>query len=137
MKLDTYLFFNGQCRAAFEHYRSIFGGKFDTVMTYADGPPEMCEDGDADRIMHMSLPIGESVLMGSDAQSSRPTQEGQNFAITASVDSRSEADRVFEKLSAGGETQFPMQKTFWGSYFGACQDRFGINWQVSAPLEQD
>ena len=41
MSLNTYLFFDGNCREAFEFYKSVFGGDFAMVMTYADAPDDM------------------------------------------------------------------------------------------------
>lgn len=34
-------------------------------------------------------------------------------------------------LPAGGQATMPMQKMFWGAYFGMCADKFGIQWMVS------
>ena len=87
-----------------------------------------------DRIMHVSLPIGSSVLMGSDSTSafSPPLVVGNNFSISFEADSKEHADEVFAKLSDGGEVKWPMADAFWGAYFGAIKDKFGINWQVIA-----
>ena len=67
MALNTYLHFDGNCREAFEFYRSVFGGDFEILQTFADGPPGMgVSDDESNNVMHVSLPVGESVLMGSD-----------------------------------------------------------------------
>ena len=64
MSLNTYLTFNDNCRQVFEFYRSVFGGEFDTILTFREGPPDMdIPEAECDRIMHVSLPIGSSVLM--------------------------------------------------------------------------
>ena len=69
MALNTYLTFEDNCREAFEFYRSVFGGEFTYISTFREGPEEMKEmeipEDHLDRIMHVSLPIGNSVLMGS------------------------------------------------------------------------
>ena len=57
--------------------------------------------------------------------------QGNNFSISISTDSKGEADRLFNGLSAGGTVTMPMNKTFWGGYFGMFTDKFGINWMVS------
>ena len=68
MSLNTYLTFDGNCREAFEFYRSVFGGDFTEFHTFGEGPPDMTvPDAEKDRIMHVSLPIGANVLMGSDS----------------------------------------------------------------------
>ena len=134
MSLNTFLTFNDNCREAFEHYRSIFGGEFQGILTFREGPADMgVMEAEQDRIMHVSLPVGSSVLMGSDSSSAfgPPPLAGNNFAISFSAGTREEADDRFAKLAEGGEVSAPMQDMFWGAYFGALTDRFGINWQVS------
>ena len=133
MKLDTYLNFDGNCREAFEFYRSVFGGEFAEIQTFANAPSDMGVGEEyLDQVMHVSLPIGTSVLMGSDSVPGfgPPHVSGNNFAITVHAESREEADRVFARLSEGGSVMMPLQDTFWGAYFGAVADRFGINWQI-------
>lgn len=137
MKLDTYLKFDGNCREAFEFYRSALGGDFRIVQTFRDGPPEMgVPEEYLDRIMHVSLPVGSSVLMGSDAAPTfgPPAVIGNNFSITLHAGSREEADSKFARLSDGGSVTMPLQDTFWGSYFGSLTDRFGVNWQINHDL---
>ena len=133
MALNTYLTFDGNCREAFEFYRSVFGGEFSILQTFADGPPDMpLSDEIRDQVMHVSLPVGENVLMGSDKG---PTFQqalvvGNNFSISFECQSREHCDEVFGKLSAGGKVTMPMQDMFWGAYYGMCTDRFGVNWMI-------
>ena len=137
MKLDIYLRFDGNCRAAFEFYRSAFGGDFPELQTFRDGPPDMgVGEEHLDRIMHVSLPIGPSVLMGSDSAPGfgPPTVVGTNFSITIHAGSRDEADRMFATLADSGSVAMPMQDMFWGAYFGSVTDRFGVNWQIHHDL---
>ena len=134
MTLDTYLNFNGNCREAFNFYRSVFGGDFTTIQTFRNGPPDMgVAEEELDKILHVSLPIGTSVLMGSDMPSNFCSERvfGDNFSISVSPESKEEADRLFTELSGGGSITMPIQDVFWGSYFGSLTDQFGINWQVN------
>ena len=140
MALNTYLTFEDNCREAFEFYRSIFGGEFTFISTFREGPEDMeIPEEDLDRIMHVSLPIGKSVLMGSDSSSAfcPPLVVGNNFSLSIEAESKEHADAVFAKLSDGGAVSMPMADAFWGAYFGACTDKFGINWQVLAEQSQD
>ena len=134
MSLSTYLFFDGNCREAFELYRSVFGGEFSVLQTFGDGPPDMnVPEEEKGRIMHVSLPIGSSVLMGSDSTSAfgpAPVQ-GTNFAISIVGESREHCDEVFAKLSEGGTVKNPLEDAFWGAYFGCWTDRFGIDWMIN------
>ncbi len=96
-----------------------------------DCPPPTPED--AERIMHVSLRISkETVLMGSDSTSfSGDVTFGNNFSVSINTESREEADKLFNGLSAGGKVIMPMDNTFWGAYFGMFTDKFGINWMVN------
>ncbi len=138
MSLNTYLTFDGNCREAFDFYKSVFGGEFDELMTFADAPPDLpVKDADKDKIMHMSLPIGSSILMGSDIAEGfgGPVIVGTNFSLSIERDSKAQGDELFGKLSEGGDVGMPMQNTFWGAYFGMCRDRFGVNWMINCEAE--
>ena len=140
MTLNTYITFEDNCREAFEFYRSVFGGEFAAMETFRGGPPDMgVPESELDRIMHVSLPIGSSVLMGSDSSSvfgPGPVM-GTNFSISYEADSREDADDKFANLSEGGTVTMPLGDMFWGDYFGSLIDKFGINWQVIAEGAQD
>lgn len=140
MSLNTYLTFEDNCREAFEFYRSVFGGEFSEIHTFAEAPAEMSvSDAEKDRIMHVSLPVGSSVLMGSDSCSAfcPPPVVGDNFSISIVAESKDHCDDMFAKLSDGGTVKMPMSETFWGAYFGMWTDRFGINWMVDYELPKD
>ena len=140
MTLNPYLTFNDNCREAFEFYRSIFGGEFMNISTFREAPEDLgVAEEDLDRIMHVSLPIGSSVLMGSDTCSSfgPPRVAGNNFSLCFGADSRLHADEVFDKLSDGGKIVMPMGDVFWGSYYGKCTDKFGITWDILAEHSQE
>ncbi|KRD59827.1 glyoxalase [Flavobacterium sp. Root935] len=133
--INPYLMFNGTCEEAFLFYKSVFGGEFPYIGKYKDAPAEEGEqlsEEALNRIMHVSLPIGNTILMGSD---SHPRYGdvgfGDNFSISINVESTDEADRIFNGLSAGGKVEMPMNKTFWGAYFGMFKDKFGVNWMVN------
>jgi len=137
MSLSTYLYFDGDCARAFDFYKSIFGGDFTVHSTFAEAPPDLKFDpAQGGRIMHVSLPVGSSVLMGSDTAKGmgEPHAPGNNFSISYSPDTKEEADRVFGALSDGGAVSMPMDTAFWGSYFGLCKDKFGVSWMVSVDL---
>ena len=137
MIVNIYLNFDGNCEEAFNYYKSVFGGEFESISKFSDMPdnPECpVPDDDKDKTMHVTLPIGGgTVIMGSDTSSAfgPPHSAGNNFSISVDADSRDDADRIFGSLSDGGQVTMPMQDTFWESYFGSCTDKFGINWMVS------
>jgi len=136
--INPYLIFNGNCEEAFLFYKSVFGGEFPYIGKFSDMPPSddpNCPPPSADeanRIMHVSLPIGNTVLMGSDSTSqSGDVSIGANVSISINTESRAEADKLFNGLSAGGNVIMPMQDTFWGAYFGMFVDKFSIHWMIN------
>ena len=134
MTINAYLTFAGDCRAAFDFYRSVFGGDFLFMQTFGDGPADSGAPEEAkDLIMHVTLPIGNGVLMGSDTieQFGPLPVTGTNFSLSVAPDSKEQADELFASLSAGGRVTMAMQDMFWGAYFGSCTDRFGIGWMIN------
>jgi len=141
--VNIYITFNGNCEEAFTFYKSVFGGEFPYIGRFKEMPPQegmppmAAEDGE--KIMHVSLPVSkETVLMGSDTigEWGFSLKTGNNFSVMVGTDSREEADRLFNGLSEDGKVTMPMDKTFWGSYFGMFTDKFGINWMVSFEEQQ-
>lgn len=135
--INTYLTFNGNCEKAFEFYKSVFGGEYLSKSRFNEMPPDPnnpIADKDLEKVMHVSLPIGQNtVLMGSDTSGpwSNKFHAGNNFSISIAADDKGEADSLFQALSKDGQVIMPMDKTFWGSYFGMLIDQFGIQWMVS------
>lgn len=134
--VNTYLTFNGNCEAAFDFYKSVFGGTFSHIGRFGEMPSGdgfIIAESDKNKIMHVSLPIGSTILMGSDTAGDWAPLfvEGNNFSVSINADSKDEADQLFKGLSEGGTITMPMEKTFWGAYFGMFTDKFEINWMVN------
>lgn len=134
--VHPYLTFRGNCEVAFEFYREVFGGAFTYLGRFSEIPPGQMKisESEKDKIMHVSLPLGKNtILMGSDAgeEMQKDLKIGNNFSLSITAESREEADRFFEALSRGGEVVMPMGDAFWGSYYGMCRDKYGINWMIS------
>ncbi len=141
--VNVYLAFNGSCEAAFNFYKSVFGGEFNYVGRYKDmpSPEHPIPDSEKNKIMHIGLPISkETTLLGCDVWEEMMGQKfvaGNNFSICINPESEKEARRIFEALSAGGKVTMPLDKTFWGSLFGMFTDKFGISWLVDLALKQE
>lgn len=137
--VNIYLTFDGTCEEAFNFYKSVIGGEFSYIGRFSDMPPQEGVDLTpemANRIMHVGLPVSqETMLLGSDTggEWAPRLQSGNNFSISVNTDSKEEADRLFNGLSAGGTVTMPLENTFWGDYFGMFTDKFGINWMISWP----
>ena len=135
MTLNPYLNFAGNTEEAFNFYKSVFGGEFITLQRFKDTPEaDRVPDSAKDKIMHVSLAIGENnILMGTDAleELGHPCKPGNNFQLSISVDNEPEADMIFAALSVDGKITVPIEKAFWGAYFGMLTDKYGIQWMVS------
>ncbi|MGF1636681.1 MAG: VOC family protein [Cyclobacteriaceae bacterium] len=138
--VSTYLNFTRECEQAFNYYKSVFGGEFfgDGPMRFRDMPPQegmpTLQEDDQNLVVHIELKItGGYSLMGSDCPESMGIQikKGNNVHINLQIDTRAESDRLFNALSDGGEVSMPMSDQFWGDYFGACTDKFGISWMIN------
>ncbi len=134
MRADVYLNFPGNTEEAFRFYQSIFAGELSEVSRFRDTPDgDKLSPEDQEKVMHVSLTLpGGTALMGTDALESMGQKlvMGNNMSITITPDSREHADELFAKLSDGGTVTMPLQDMFWGDYFGACEDRYGVPWMV-------
>ncbi|MFO7447407.1 MAG: VOC family protein [Ignavibacteriaceae bacterium] len=134
LAVNPYLNFPGNTEEAFNFYKSVFGGDFPGIMRFKDMPGgEEVSAADKDKIMHMSIPLGKNnMLMATDALESMGQKVvfGNSVSIAITAESKEEADKLFNGLSAGGKVTMPMADQFWGDYFGDTTDKFGIHWMV-------
>jgi PhnB protein len=132
--INPYINFNGNAEEAFLFYKSVFGGEFAKIMRFKDlaSPEFAVSKSDANKIMHIALPIGKNVLMANDVPEFMGlTNENEHRSkISISAESKEEADKLFNGLSAGGQIEMPIADSPWGSYFGMFRDKFGIEWMV-------
>lgn len=139
-KLNSYLNFDGTAEAAFNYYKSIFGGEFRGEifrMGSAPGCENLSEDS-KNRVLHIALPIGDDLLMASDIipEMGQTLTAGNNNYISIFPDSREQAKDFFDKLSDGGSVEMPLEDQFWGDYYGSCTDKFGVKWMVNFSAQQ-
>ncbi len=132
--INPHINFNGNAEEAFLFYRSVFGGEFAKIMRFKDlaSPEFPVAENESNKIMHIALPIGRNILMANDVpEIMGKTNENENRSkISISAESRDEADKLFNGLSAGGQIEYPMGDSPWGSYFGCFRDKYGIEWMV-------
>lgn len=137
--INPHINFNGNAEEAFTFYKSVFGGAFAKLVRFKDlaSADFPVDESDANKIVHIALPIGNNVLMGNDVPASLgPTNENENRSkIAIGAESKEEADKLFNGLSAGGQIECPISVSPWGSYFGMFRDKFGIEWMVDFDLK--
>lgn len=132
MHVDTYLAFSGDCKAAFETYAKVLGGKIAFMMTWGESPmADKAQPAMKDKIMHatLSLPDG-GAIQGADHPDGKPAKP-HGFSVAVTVKDVAEAERIFKGLSDGGQVQMEFQKTFWSPGFGMCVDKFEVPWMVN------
>lgn len=134
MKLNPYLIFDGQCETAFKFYEQCLDGKITAMMTYGESPDPSTADyipADwQDKIMHVSLLIGDQELMGSDGPPDY-NETKQGFSVSINVSDPVEAERIFKTFAEHGKIQMPFQQTFWAYRFGMVVDQFGTPWMIN------
>lgn len=135
-QLNPYIHFNGNAEEAFTFYKSVFGGEFAAISRFKDlsSTEYPVPEKEENKIMHIALPIGKnSVLMGSDVpEVLGQVNENENRSkISISTESKEEADKLFNGLSAGGKVEMPIADSPWGTYFAMFRDKYGIEWMIN------
>ncbi|CAN1506921.1 PhnB-like [Flavobacteriaceae bacterium] len=132
--INPHVNFNGNAEEAFHFYKSVFGGEFAKIMRFNEmsSPEYPIPEKEANKIMHIALPIGENFLMGNDVPESmgRVDENENRSKISISAKSLEEADKLFHGLSEGGNVEYPIGDCPWGTYFGMFRDKYGIEWMV-------
>lgn len=136
VKLNFYLNFPGNTEEAFNFYRSVFGGEFNSITRYKDMPSAAAElsTPDENKILNINLTINDNdILMGSDVLEGRGRviNKGNNVRISIVPESKEEANRIFNALSAGGMVEMPMADQPWNAYYGSLKDKFDIYWMIN------
>ena len=128
-RLNPYVNFPGNTKEAMEFYESVFGGTLavNTFAEYGEKDPEI-----ANKVMHALLETDRGfTLMASDPPPGLEVKPGNNIAISLSGDDAEELRGYWDKLSAEGTVQMPLEKQMWGDTFGHCIDKFGLSWLVN------
>lgn len=132
--INPYINFNGNAEEAFNFYKSVFGGEFDTIVRFKDleSSEFPIPEEDANKIMRITLPIGGNILIANDVPGALgPVNENENRSkISVQAESQAEADSIFAGLTVGGTVEMPMDTSPWDTYFGMFRDKYGIEWTV-------
>ena len=132
--INPHVNFNGNAEEAFTFYKSVFGGEFAKIIRFKDlaSPEFPVAEKEENKIMHIVLPIGKTMLMANDVpEIMGRTNENENRSkIVITAESKEEADKLFNGLSVGGQIEGPIGDSPWDSYFGCFRDKYGIEWIV-------
>jgi len=133
MVVQPYLFFNGRCEEAVEFYSKAIGAKVEMLMRMKEAPespPGGLPPGTENKVMHVALRIGDTIVMGSDGMV-QGNPEFKGFSLSLQVKTAADADRLFNALAAGGKVTMPLEKTFFSPRFGMVVDKFGMHWMIN------
>src|SRR5581483_10513067 len=120
--------FEGRCEEAIQFYQQALGAQVLMKMHFKDSPDQSMITPEAkDKVMHVSLKIGDSVLMASDGHCTGKANFS-GISLSLSLATPAEAEKYFKALSAGGTVNMPLTKTFFSPSFGMVADKFGVNW---------
>ncbi len=132
--INPWINFNGNAEEAFTLYKSIFGGEFTKLIRFKDiaGPDFPVSENEANKVMYISLPVGNSFLIANDVPEfmGKVSENENRSKISVSVDSMGELERVFSRLSSGGSVEMPISNSPWGTHFAMFRDKYGIEWTV-------
>lgn len=132
--INPYINFNGNAEEAFNFYKSVFGGEFESIVRFKDiASAEMpVSEEEADKLMRIVLPIGSSRLIANDVPTAldRVSENENRSKIAVKAETKEEADKLFKGLSEGGAVEMPMAESPWGTYFAMFRDKYGIEWTV-------
>jgi PhnB protein len=132
--INPYINFNGNAEEAFNFYKSVFGGEFGSIVRFKDlqSAEFPVSENEANKIMHIVLPIGGSTLIANDVPESmgRVSENENRSKIAVFSETKEEADKIFNGLSEGGAVEMPMAESSWGTYFAGLRDKYGIEWTV-------
>ena len=127
MRLDIYVNYRGKCEEAFRYYEEHLGGTIQGIVRHGDQPNPNIPSDWADKVLHARITIGGAVLMGADVPSAEPMRSAY---LTLTLDSESEAERIYAVLSNGGEVFMKMEKTPFANRFAMLRDTFGTSWML-------
>ncbi|WP_192823497.1 SRPBCC domain-containing protein [Rufibacter sp. LB8] len=138
-RVTAYINLPGNTEEAFTFYKSVFKTefingikRFGEIPAGPDQPPVPEEI--KKMVLHVELPLlGDFVLMGTDAPKEMgfTLTQGNNMHISLEPENLEEAHRLFTELSVGGTIEMPLQKMFYGAYYGGFADQYGINWMIN------
>jgi len=133
-QIDLHINFNGNAEEAFNFYKSVFGGEFSKIIRFKDLASEEfpIPENEANKLMHIALSIGKNFLFGNDILEimGRVSENENRSKIAITTESKEEAFKLFNGLSAGGQIEMPIDENPDGTYFAMFRDKFGIEWMV-------
>jgi len=132
-----YINYDGTAAQAVEHYKAALGAEVEELQRFGDMPNNPLGPEHADRVMHVTLKIGETKIMMSDAMPNHPYVAGGNVNVSLNFDDPAQTEACFKKLAEGGKVTMELHDAFWGAKFGMLVDRFNVQFMFNCPLPKE
>ena len=126
-KITTFLMFSGTAEEAMNYYTSIFDdSKILNIIRYGEH-----QGGKAGSVLHATFSLKGQEFMCIDNSKGNDIAFTPAMSLFVTCDSEEEINRVFEKLSEGGQILMPLAPTPVSEKFGWVADQYGVSWQLN------
>ena len=130
-KIHTFLMFEGSAEEAITMYTSLFEDS-EIISMIRYGPNESGIEGS---VLHATFSVKGQEFMASDSHVNHAFTFTPSVSIFVTCDTEEEIDVAYAKLSQDGEILMPLADYSFSAKFGWVNDKFGVSWQLSLPLE--
>jgi predicted 3-demethylubiquinone-9 3-methyltransferase (glyoxalase superfamily) len=128
-KVKTHIMFQGHAQKAIDLYASVFNDfKVGEIVRYGEG--EQVSAGSF-KLANVSFAGHELIIF--DSPPMHDFTFTPSMSIFVDLDTESELENAFEKLSQDGKVMMPLDNYGFSKQYGWLADRFGVSWQLNLP----
>ena len=125
-EINPFLMFPSGAEAAMNFYISLFpGSRIETLLRYGDEGP-----GAAGSVKQATLLLNGRRLEFFDSPVRHAFTFTPAISFAVACDDAEEVDRLFGKLSEGGQVLMGLDAYPFAKRFGWVNDKFGVSWQL-------
>jgi|SRR5690242_16604171 predicted 3-demethylubiquinone-9 3-methyltransferase (glyoxalase superfamily) len=126
-KITTFLMFEGKAEEAMNFYTSLFpDSSIVNITRYGKEGP-----GPEGSVVHAVFSLGGQHFMCIDSHVKHQFTFTPSISLFVECGDEEEIERLFAKLSEGGQIMMPLNNYGFSRRFGWCADRFGVSWQLT------
>lgn len=123
------MFQEGKAEEAMEFYISLIeDSQITNIVRYGAN-----ESGDEGTVMQATFTLRGQEFMCIDSNAKHHFSFTPSFSIFVTCSTEEELDKVYQKLSEGGQALMPLGDYGFSKKFGWVNDRFGVSWQLNLP----
>ena len=134
-KLSACIWFNNQAEEAAKFYTSVFpDSRVGKVTRYNKAGFEIHGQKEG-AVMTAEFFIEDFKFMGINGGPLFHPNPALSFYVC--YEDEKVVNRVWEKLSEGGQIMMPLEKYDWSERYGWVSDKYGVSWQISIGKRSD